>query len=128
MKTILTAGALILAASGAALATPLVDLIDETRDGSVRFSYAAREGVWGDGKNRTITDSRDGAGDWCRKCEPGPVRVELKLEHGRVADLEGWVGGKWIRRRQPRTCSRSFTTPARRRVRRRWAWLPWPRG
>lgn len=94
MNMLWFAGALVVATAGTASGAGLVDLIAETRDGRVRFSFEAREGVWGDGDNRMITDSLPGHG-WCRACQPGPVRVELELEHGRVVDLEGWVGGTW---------------------------------
>jgi hypothetical protein len=77
-------------------------------DGSVRFSYAAKPGVYGNGNNMISWDCRDGncrhnqvhdydAGnnDWGSACDSGPVRVALTKRAGRVSDLRVVVGGAW---------------------------------
>ena len=77
-------------------------------DGSVRFSYAAKPGVYGNGHNRISWDCRDGNcrhnqmhdydsdhDDWDTPCDSGPVRVALTKRAGRVSDLRLYVGGAW---------------------------------
>src|SRR5687767_6445385 len=77
-------------------------------DGSVRFSYAAKPGVYGNGHNRISWDCRNGNcrhnqvhdydadhDDWDTPCDSGPVRVALTKRAGRVSDLRLYVGGEW---------------------------------
>jgi hypothetical protein len=77
-------------------------------DGTVRFSYAAKPGVYGNGRNRISWDCRDGdcrhnqtygydsdQEDWDTPCDSGPVRVALSKQSGRVSDLRVYVGGAW---------------------------------
>jgi hypothetical protein len=77
-------------------------------DGTVRFSFAAKEGVYGNGRNRISWDCRDGDcrhnqtygydsdhDDWDAPCDSGPVRVALSKQSGRVSDLRVYVGGEW---------------------------------
>ncbi len=61
-------------------------------DGSVRFSFAARAGVCGNGRN--ISTSRDDQ-DWESDCDAGPVRVVLTVRAHRVTALRTYVGGRW---------------------------------
>ncbi len=69
----------------------LADRIAETANGRVLLSYAAKPGVCGNGKSISIGkwSTRDG---WC---DPGPARVELRLEGGRVQYADLKVGGSW---------------------------------
>lgn len=77
-------------------------------DGTVRFSYAAKPGVYGNGRNRISWDCRDGScrhneirdyndgqSDWDTPCDSGPVRVALTKRAGRISDLRVYVGGEW---------------------------------
>lgn len=80
-------------------------------DGPVRFSYAARSGIYGDGRGVVSWDCRNGrcrsqqvrgnydddaAGDvWRTACDSGPVRVALTVRHGAVTGLRAYVGGTW---------------------------------
>ena len=76
-------------------------------DGTVRFSYAAKPGVYGNGRNRISWDCRDGNcrhnqsydwedhDDWNTPCDSGPVRVALSKRDGKVSDLRLYVGGEW---------------------------------
>ncbi|MBI2401359.1 MAG: HEAT repeat domain-containing protein [Gemmatimonadetes bacterium] len=68
--------------------------------GPVRFSFEARPGVCGNGRN--ISTSRS-TSDWEPWCEPGPVRVAVELRNGRAVDLDTYVGGRWRTRRDPVT-------------------------
>ena len=96
-----------LAAMGStALAQSIASRVAGVRDGTVRFEYAAREGVCGNGRgNISIRSDRGGRtsygtyssrdGEWEDECEPGPVRVALDVADGRVTDLRAYVGGRW---------------------------------
>jgi HEAT repeat protein len=78
-------------------------------DGTVRFSYAARPGVYGNGRNMISWDCRNGncrsrqvdnysdydRDDWSAPCDSGPVRVALTKRDGVITDLRVYVGGEW---------------------------------
>ena len=90
----------ILSVQAAALpAQSLTDRVREVRDGDVRMSFAAREGVCGDGRGsisvgRHVTVS-EGSHDWESVCEAGPVRVRLTKRDGAVVAVRTYVGGRW---------------------------------
>jgi hypothetical protein len=88
---------------GCLLAIPLQAQSLERRvaqapDGLVRMSFAAREGVCGNGRNninwnsRGNYDSRDG---WSSDCDAGPVRIALEVLDGTVLSVHTYVGGRW---------------------------------
>ncbi len=77
-------------------------------DGSVRFSFAAQPGVYGDGRNSISWGCRDGdcrhrhtsdwkeyRDEWTEPCDSGPVRVALTKSGGRITNLRVYVGGEW---------------------------------
>ena len=78
-------------------------------DGSVRFSFAAKPGVYGNGRNMISWDCDRGncrnrqvdnysdanRDDWDMPCDPGPVRVALSKRSGSITDLRVYVGGEW---------------------------------
>ena len=76
-------------------------------DGSVRFSFAAKPGVYGNGRNMISWDCDKGNchnqidgnwndhNDWDAPCDSGPVRVALTKSSGRITDLRVYVGGEW---------------------------------
>jgi HEAT repeat protein len=83
-------------------------------DGTVRLSYAARPGVYGNGRNVIAWDCRGGRGgrgrcqqqvegnfsdltddDWRSTCDSGPVRLSLTVQRGEVRRLRLYVGGRW---------------------------------
>ncbi|MGH7672076.1 MAG: HEAT repeat domain-containing protein [Gemmatimonadales bacterium] len=77
-------------------------------DGTVRFSFAARPGVYGNGRNVISWDCRNGrcrhrqgnfsdvdGDDWTSACDSGPVRVVLTVHAGTVTDVRTYVGGDW---------------------------------
>lgn len=91
-RTLLTAAVALLLAAPAA-GQDLRSRIEGAPDGTVRLSFAAREGVCGNGRNIS-TRSRNDDG-WESDCEPGPVRLALRVESGRVTRLNAYVGGRW---------------------------------
>ena len=79
-------------------------------DGTIRFSYAAKPGVYGNGRNMISWDCKDGnchnrqvdnyhadgeRDDWDTPCDSGPVRIALTKRGGRISDLRVYVGGQW---------------------------------
>ena len=99
---------LTLAAATAAAGQDLGARVAAAPDGQVRFSYGARPGVYGDGRNSISWDCRDGrcrnrqgegnysdGDDWHSACDSGPVRVALTVRGGAVTHLRAYVGGAW---------------------------------
>ncbi len=89
-------------------AQSLADRIAGVGSGHVRFSFDARPGVCGNGRNISTSSSTS---DWEPWCEPGPVRVSLELRDRQVVDLETYVGGRW-RARQDTATDLGTVTPA----------------
>ncbi len=95
--------------AGNALAQTLERRVASAPDGSVRFSFAAKPGVYGNGRNMISWDCDKGNcrsrqvdgnwdsdhNDWDSPCDSGPVRVALTKTGGRVTDLRVYVGGEW---------------------------------
>jgi hypothetical protein len=75
-------------------AQSLAQRIRTAGDGTVRLSFAAREGVCGHPGGVTIRNG-DEDGEWVSDCEPGPVRVSIRLSGGRVAEARTRVAGRW---------------------------------
>ena len=99
--------ALVLAAP-ALQAQTLQQRVASAPDGSVRFSFAARPGVYGNGRNtiswdcdkgnchsRQVDGNWEDRDDWQTPCDSGPVRVALYKSNGRITDLRVYVGGQW---------------------------------
>ena len=67
--------------------------------GRVRFSFAARDGVCGDGNNwyrtRPGTTIVNGNRDIEVDCDRGPVRVVVVRDGGVTTDVRTYVGGRW---------------------------------
>ena len=78
-------------------------------EGGVRFSFAAKPGVYGNGRDMISWDCQDGnchsrqvdnyydkhSDDWGEPCDSGPVRVALTKRGGAITDLRVYVGGEW---------------------------------
>jgi HEAT repeat protein len=76
--------------------------VAEADAGYVHMTYAARDGVCGDGWNTIrIGDSWHctnwhGSGDgWDRDCDEGPVHVLMKVRRGEVVRIKTRVGDGW---------------------------------
>jgi len=93
-------GALAVAASPVG-AQSLANRINALRDGRVSFTFAAREGVCGNGRSfisvgpdlhvGSYTFTSDGRTS--ESCQGGPVRVVLDRADGMVVDVNTYVGG-----------------------------------
>lgn len=96
MTTLRLAGAaaFLMLAAGELPAQSIADRVARAPDGKVRFSYAAREGVCGNGRNNISVRSH-GDVDWEDDCEPGPVRLVLTKVDGRITRVRAYVGGRW---------------------------------
>lgn len=90
----------------------LADRIRSVKNGTVRLSYAVRDGICGDGatfirdrargENNYMTFSDNGntrsfggRGWRDRPCEPGPARVAFIKDDGSVTRTRLYVGGEW---------------------------------
>jgi hypothetical protein len=66
--------------------------------GTVRLSYAAKEGVCGNGQSGNIQVRRRDdvrSREWESDCEAGPVRLSLDVVDRRVTRIRAYVGGRW---------------------------------
>lgn len=102
--------ALALAALALVQQQPLERRVANAPDGTIRFSYAAKPGVYGNGRNMISWDCKDGnchnrqvdnynadgeRDNWDTPCDSGPVRIALTKRGGRISDLRVYVGGQW---------------------------------
>lgn len=91
------AGGVVIAVSSPAQAQSIADRVSAVREGTAEFHFAVRAGVCGNGDEgvsigRTRQIGRFEAGDDGWYCEPGPVRVWLRVENGVVRDIRTTVG------------------------------------
>lgn len=92
-STMILVGAVALVALPTLLASQsLQNRIAGVSDGTVRLSFAAREGVCGHGSSVNL---RRGDDEWESSCDDGPVRVSLRMREGRVISARTRVGGRW---------------------------------
>ncbi|HLZ46629.1 MAG TPA: HEAT repeat domain-containing protein [Gemmatimonadales bacterium] len=96
------------APASTASAQSLSQRIAKAPDGIVHLTYAARDGVCGNGAGTISFDCSDGTcgrrrittnSDWdddtpC-PCDSGPVRLALDVLDGKVIKLRTYVGGHW---------------------------------
>jgi hypothetical protein len=71
-------------------------------DGVARFEFAARPGVWGNGRtwsfSRDLVENGDhtlSPGRHCDGCTNGPIRVTVRVEGGVETRVHSQVGGSW---------------------------------
>ncbi len=111
MKTLVllcAAAALSAAVTPVAAGQDIARRLRGIEDGKVRFSYASKRDVCGNGRGqigfgngrRTVRDGRGrgrgwGSDDWESDCENGPVRVQLRVREGAAYDIDTYVGGRW---------------------------------
>ena len=75
-------------------AQTLAQRIGTVSNGTVRLSFAAREGVCSSGGNG-ISMNRSST-EWQPDCGPRLVRVALRLADHQVRSVRSYVGGRWI--------------------------------
>jgi HEAT repeat protein len=89
--------AAMLALAHSARAQAIADRVSAVRNGTVELHFAARRGVCGDGSERisvgrSMPFGRGDADGYSSVCEPGPVRVRLRVEDGTVRGIRTSVG------------------------------------
>ena len=84
------------AVAAPAAAQTLAERVADAQSGSVRLSFAARDGVCGDGHG--VWTRSHGDKDWSPVCDDGPVRVQIERDGTRIVRIRTHVGGSW----QPR--------------------------
>jgi len=103
------AAALGVALAAGASAQTVAQRVARAPDGTVHLSYAARDGVCGNGAgvisfdcangtcgtHRRITSNSDWEDESPCPCDSRPVRLALQVTGGRVARLRTYVGGRW---------------------------------
>ncbi len=73
----------------------LAERVHTVRDGDVRFSFAAREGVCpSNGQGWSVRGRQ--RGEWESGCIRQPVRIALTVAGGEVRDVRTYVGGEWL--------------------------------
>lgn len=84
-------------------AQSLAQRVADIRDGTVRFTYASRPGICGDGRETVRTGDRFfvlpstygyGRGDH-DNCIAGPIRVAIGRQRGESVSYRVHVGGRW---------------------------------
>ncbi len=101
-------GAFLLLVAGNVSAQTLEQRVARAPEGAIRFSFAARPGVYGNGRNMISWDCHDGncrhnqvndwgsdRDDWTAPCDSGPVRVALTKRGSSITELRVYVGGAW---------------------------------
>jgi len=94
MQHLSMAAAMLWCVASAARAQTVAERVRRAADGTVRFSFAARPGVCGNGRNN-ISVREDRNRDVESECEPGPVMIALDKQDGRITSLRTYVGAKW---------------------------------
>ncbi|MEQ1690688.1 MAG: HEAT repeat domain-containing protein [Gemmatimonas sp.] len=96
-----------MAASTAGAQPTLATRIEAVKTGRVRLTFAAREGVCGNGmswfrtRNGSVSISGSINGNWSGSrdvdatCDRGPVRLVVVRESGETVELRTYVGGTW---------------------------------
>lgn len=92
-RAVLVAALALAAGARPAAAQSLAERLRQVGTGPVRFSFAARPDVCGNGENISWGRGRDR--DWASDCVAGPVRVSLELARGTLVRLRTRVGGRW---------------------------------
>ena len=92
---LVVAMAVAVASLGSPAEGQIAERVNAVRDGSVRMSFAAREGVCGWGGNVRVVSKTRETDDWESDCQGGPVRVVLVRRDGETTDIDTYIGGQW---------------------------------
>lgn len=82
---------------------PLSSKISAVREGRIHFTFPARQDLCGynnsisHGSSNRVNWSNDLSADveYDQDCSPGPVRMVLYMENGRLSRIRTYVGGSW---------------------------------
>jgi hypothetical protein len=77
-------------------AQQLADRVRAVRDGDVRFTFPARDGVCANANGQGWAMRGNREGEWESGCTGQPVRIALTVERGSVVALRSYVGGRWV--------------------------------
>jgi len=98
MTTIRVAASLVLAATVAAPAAAqsgsLAQRIASAPDGKVRFTFATRPDVCGNGNSISTGNNESSDVVWSG-CQHGPARMVLQVQNHQVTKMHTYVGGEW---------------------------------
>jgi len=103
MKSIQVAASLVLAATTAASITAapvmaqsgsLAQRIASAPDGKVRFTFATRADVCGNGNSISTGNNESSDVVWSG-CQHGPARMVLQVQNHQVTKMRTYVGGEW---------------------------------
>ena len=81
----------------------LDDAMRSTRDGRIDFEFAAREGVYGDGRTLVVREGSTYSDDCCDLLDAGPAFAQLVVREGVVTDVDVRVGRRAKRARAEAT-------------------------
>jgi HEAT repeat protein len=106
MRSMMTLALAAVAAAAPLYGQSIARRVSQVDEGTVRMSFAAREGIcgrgtsivtgphssmnWGDDWRRSSRDV-----EWDVSCDEGPVRIVLTVIDGDVAGIRTYVGGRW---------------------------------
>jgi hypothetical protein len=77
--------------------------VAQAPDGAVRMTFAARDGICGDGDcvstrgdhSSHWNHARSADIEWDNDCEPGPIRVVMEVANHIPVRIHAYVGGRW---------------------------------
>ncbi|MGK2962066.1 MAG: hypothetical protein ACSLFK_07960 [Gemmatimonadaceae bacterium] len=103
IRGILAGATLVIVAGQTADAQSLANRVSAVRDGQVRMSFAARDGICGfhngistrPGNRNTWSRERSQDVEYDVECSDGPARVVVDMSGGQPVALRAYVGGRW---------------------------------
>ncbi len=103
IRGILAGATLVIVAGQTADAQSLANRVSAVRDGKVRMTFAARDGICGfnngistrPGNRNTWSRERSQDVEYDVECSDGPARVVVEMSEGQPVALKAYVGGRW---------------------------------
>lgn len=82
-------------AQGTAPGASIAQRVASAPDGKVRFTFATRPDVCGNGNNITTGEHRESSDVVMSDCQRGPARIVLQVQSHQVTRVRTYVGGQW---------------------------------